>query len=183
MTDRAARRLGYPASDDREKCDAERVHIVRESRAESVLEARIPITVEWSERLRAFEANHSCAYQEQEMLKRLWLDDQGAILSMEIILIATILVLGMIVGLTSLRDAVISEMADVGAAIAALDQSYIYGGAAGHHAVVYGTEFDDELDTCDDAHTQDPPNSRCVLLCQTDLICEVGSPDAGDFTN
>ena len=108
------------------------------------------------------------------MLKRLWLDEQGAILSMEVILIATILVLSMIVGLTSLSNAVITELADVGAAIAALDQTYSYGGAVGHHAVVFGTFFDDELDDCDDGHTQAGANSRCITICLGLIICEEG---------
>ena len=108
------------------------------------------------------------------MLKQLWLDDQGAILSMELILIATILVLGLIVGLTSLSNAVITELADIGAAIAALDQSYSYGGAVGHHAAAFGTFFNDQLDNCDDGHTQIGANSRCVIICNGVIICEGG---------
>ncbi len=47
----------------------------------------------------------------------LWADDSGFIITMEIILIATITVLGLIVGLTAVRDALVAELSDVAAAI------------------------------------------------------------------
>ncbi len=47
----------------------------------------------------------------------LWSDDSGFIITMEIILIATITVLGLIVGLTAVRDALVAELSDVAAAI------------------------------------------------------------------
>jgi len=100
------------------------------------------------------------------MIKQLWNDEVGAILSAEVVLIATILVIGVIVGLASLRDAVVTELADVGGAIAAMDQSYSVGGASGHHASTNGSHFRDRTDSCDDsACGQSGPNSRCVELC------------------
>ncbi|MFK7769862.1 MAG: hypothetical protein AB8B55_21820 [Mariniblastus sp.] len=47
----------------------------------------------------------------------LWKDDSGFIITMEIILIATITVLGLIVGLTAVRDALVAELSDVAEAI------------------------------------------------------------------
>ena len=52
------------------------------------------------------------------MLKRLWRDEGGAILTTELILIMVLTVIGMIVGLTALRDAVDYQLADLAAAIA-----------------------------------------------------------------
>ena len=46
--------------------------------------------------------------EDLEMLKQLWRDDSGAIVSLEIVLIGTILGVGVITGLSSLRDAVIT---------------------------------------------------------------------------
>jgi len=103
------------------------------------------------------------------MLKKLWNDEVGAIVGAEIVLVMTILVIGIIVGLASLRDAVVTELADVGGAIAALDQTYTYGGAIGHHSVTNGSHFHDALDSCDDAACGQNAgqNSRCVELCTT----------------
>jgi hypothetical protein len=52
--------------------------------------------------------------------------ERGFIVSAELILIATILVIGMIVGLAVLRDAVVQELEDVSLAIATINQSYSY---------------------------------------------------------
>ncbi len=62
------------------------------------------------------------------MLKRLWMDEGGAILSTELILIMVILVIGMSIGLVALRDAVDAQLADVAAAIAAINPAYEWAG-------------------------------------------------------
>ena len=56
--------------------------------------------------------------------KSLWNDEYGVIMSAEIVLIGTILVLGMIVGLVELQFAVVFELNDLSSAIGNLDQSY-----------------------------------------------------------
>ena len=66
------------------------------------------------------------------MMKQFWNDEAGFIVSAELVLVATILVIGMISGLTSVRDAVITELADVGGAIGSINQSFTYGGASAH---------------------------------------------------
>ncbi|MGA2066208.1 MAG: hypothetical protein ABSG86_14630 [Thermoguttaceae bacterium] len=62
------------------------------------------------------------------MLKRLWVDEGGAIISAELILVMVIVVIGMIIGLVALRDAVVAELSDVAQAISAIDASYSFGG-------------------------------------------------------
>ena len=49
---------------------------------------------------------------------------RGFIVTMELLLLAAILVLGLIVGLVSLRDSVLSELSDVSESVGALNQSY-----------------------------------------------------------
>ena len=62
------------------------------------------------------------------MLKKLWRDEGGAILTTELILIIVITVIGMVVGLTALRDAVDAQLADLAGAIAAIDVGYQFDG-------------------------------------------------------
>jgi len=52
----------------------------------------------------------------------------GFIVTAELIMIATILVIGMIVGLIVVRDAVVAEMEDVAESIGDLNQSFQYRG-------------------------------------------------------
>jgi hypothetical protein len=58
--------------------------------------------------------------------KDLWRDESGIVNSMDLILISTILVLGMIVGLVSLRNQVVQELSDTANAVGSLNQSYSY---------------------------------------------------------
>lgn len=55
--------------------------------------------------------------------KRLRQDDRG-VLTFEWILLITVLTLGVVGGLTAVRDAVISELGDVAGGMVAVDQSY-----------------------------------------------------------
>jgi len=58
----------------------------------------------------------------------LWNDERGFILSAELVLIATLCVIGLITGLTLVRDSVAGEFGDIAAAMRSLDQSYSYSG-------------------------------------------------------
>ena len=97
------------------------------------------------------------------MLKQLWKDETGAIVSLEIVLVTTILGIGIITGLSSLRDAVITELADVGGAISWLDQSYVYHGTSSHSSATASTYHDDMRDFCDDGYTT--TSERCLVIC------------------
>lgn len=67
----------------------------------------------------------------KKLIQRLWAEDVGAVVSAEIMLVATVLVLGSIVGLSSVRDSVVTELADVAQGVSNLNQSYSYGGVSG----------------------------------------------------
>ncbi len=62
-------------------------------------------------------------------LKRLWADEAGFIISTELVLVATILVLSMVVGMKKISSQVLAEMSDVGNAIGFLVQDYSFAGA------------------------------------------------------
>ena len=58
------------------------------------------------------------------MLKKLWLDEGGALLSVELILLIVITVIGISVGMVVLRDAIVTEFQDLAAAINSVDPGY-----------------------------------------------------------
>ena len=72
----------------------------------------------------------------------------GFIVSAELVLIATILVIGLIVGMVAIRDAMTAEMGDVAEAIGSLDQSYSFDGIQdpGTLAVIGSSAFTDAVD-------------------------------------
>ncbi|HET6423429.1 MAG TPA: hypothetical protein VFG20_07080 [Planctomycetaceae bacterium] len=65
------------------------------------------------------------------VLKMLWNDDQGAILSAEVVTVGTVAVLGAVAGLSVASNAVDGELKDFSYAIRSLDQSYSING---HHS-------------------------------------------------
>jgi Flp pilus assembly pilin Flp len=99
------------------------------------------------------------------IISRLWSEQDGAIVSAEIMLVATILVIGMIVGLKSVRDAVVSELADVAQAFGNINQSFCYSGVSGHMAFTAGSEFVDLQDFSDGGNDANAQNSKCVNVC------------------
>ena len=84
-----------------------------------------------------------------KMFNALAADENGFIVSAEIVLVGTILVLGVIVGLTELSYGVNEELEDLGSAIGSINQTYCYSLAKGKKGHVYGSEFNDYRDECD----------------------------------
>ncbi len=95
------------------------------------------------------------------MLHRLWADEAGFIVSTELVLVATTLAIGMIVGLATVRDQVVQELGDLALAIGNVNQSYVYEGVHGQTSATAGSDFQDEGDFAepeggDDVAGQEP---------------------------
>lgn len=101
-------------------------------------------------------------------LSRLWNDDRGFIISAELVLVATILVIGMIVGLVSIRNQVVQELVDVGQAIGSISQSYAYTGVkAAKHGVYAWTDGSYYIDVRDFCQAwQHPGQEPGGISCQ-----------------
>jgi hypothetical protein len=97
------------------------------------------------------------------MFAALYRDEGGFIVSAELVLVATLLVIGLIVGLSEVQHAVVQELNDVGEAIGSLNQSYYFSGFSakkwgGHlKSSVAGSAFLDVKDDCD--------NNQCDIAC------------------
>jgi Flp pilus assembly pilin Flp len=107
------------------------------------------------------------------MLKNFWNDEAGAIISAELVLVLTIAVLAMVTGLSSLRDAVVTELADVGAAIGTVNQTYTVGGITSHSSAVAGFGYTDLADFCDNG--VDTTAARCVIVNGGSLTATLGT--------
>jgi Flp pilus assembly pilin Flp len=66
-----------------------------------------------------------------KMLRRLLQDEQGFVMSTELTVVATLLVVGLVTGLQCVQSAVVGEMKDVAAALGSLNQSYCFSGKHG----------------------------------------------------
>ena len=61
------------------------------------------------------------------MLKKFWNDEAGFVVTVEMILVATVLVIGLVTGLGLLRDAVTAELVDTAQAFGSINQSWTVG--------------------------------------------------------
>lgn len=87
----------------------------------------------------------------------LYQDQNGFVISAELVLVLTIAVLAMIVGLHAVSKSITTEMNDLSNAFGAINQSYVYKGLRKHgHASVSGASFIDSRDDCD-----------CTVIIQT----------------
>ena len=105
------------------------------------------------------------------MLRALLNDEAGFIVSAELVLIATLLVIGLIVGLSEVQHAVVAELNDVGDAIGNVNQSYMYTGFSAKKSRGYGLKsysrgsiFNDSRDDCD--------NNQCEITCDAPVAEE-----------
>ena len=102
-----------------------------------------------------------------KMIKRLWSDEAGFVVSSELILVGTVAVIGLLTGLAAVRDGVVSELSDVAGAVQDLNQSYSLFGVTGHSAATAGMDYDDELDFCDSLEDADGAADNCITFTTT----------------
>jgi hypothetical protein len=125
------------------------------------------------------------------LARKFWNDEQGVLISAELVLVMTIGVIGMTVGLSEVQHAVVAELNDVGDAIGSLNQSFGFSGFHGLKTAGWGggwgfgggfggfgggfgggfvkawtpgSAFVDVVDTCD--------NNQCMIAC------DVPTPEA-----
>ena len=77
------------------------------------------------------------------VVRSLWQDQCGAVLTTEVVLVGTVLGTGTLVGLSGLRDTVVHELGDLSATIAELNQAYSYAGIQGCSAATAGSHAGD----------------------------------------
>jgi hypothetical protein len=96
----------------------------------------------------------------------LWKDEGGFVITSELLLIVTIAVIGLIVGFVAVRDAVVQELADVAAAIGALDQSYQYNGVTNtcSRTGTSGGQMVDDADECDQLAVQSGTSADTINI-------------------
>lgn len=112
-------------------------------------------------------------------MRKFFNDEAGFVVSSELVLVLTIAVLGMVVGLTAVRDSISQELVDLSDAFGAVNQSYNVSGVSKAknggkaHAAVAGFGFNDNQDDCD-----------CQGLTITDVCGKVdvssGAPNEGN---
>ena len=81
----------------------------------------------------------------RKLLSKLWADDGGFNISVEMLFITVILVIGLIAGLAGLRAAIVTEFTELGNAILALNEGYTIQQIAGDTGGSFGSQAFDNL--------------------------------------
>lgn len=107
------------------------------------------------------------------MLLHLLNDESGVIISAELVLVLTIAVLAMVVGLSEVTTAVITELNDISNAIGSVNQSFGVTGYVGDggpvgkiKAYIVGFAFVDQVDDCD-------LNTTCEIVVGAPTVATV----------
>lgn len=104
------------------------------------------------------------------MVRNFWNDENGFLISAELVIVATLLVLGLIVGYVQLQVAVLGELGDLACALSSFNQSYSVPTTQvvkGTHIInVGGSSFRDEVDQCDCA-------GQCTTFLCSPIVGEV----------
>jgi hypothetical protein len=99
------------------------------------------------------------------MLKQLWNDDAGYIISTEMLLIFVILVLGLIAGLANLRAAIVSELTESAQAILNIQQGFAIAGVTGCSGSSQGSNATDLAGTSSLQQSFPVANNIGAALC------------------
>lgn len=91
-------------------------------------------------------------------------NQSGFIVSIELLFIIVFVVMGVVIGWTSIKDAMVNELVDTARAIDSLNQSYSFAGMTSHSGSVSGSDYTDQIDYCQDIADLDPTlaTGRCV---------------------
>lgn len=94
----------------------------------------------------------------RQLAARFWSDESGFVISSELVVLSTLLTIGVISGLTAMRDGVVQEFGDGSQALNGVQQSYQYAGVeiegCGTSA---GSLFQDRSDYCTPRLSDDSP--------------------------
>ncbi len=112
----------------------------------------------------------------------LWKDERGATLTIELILMATVIGLGAVVALAAFRDSVSQEFGDASAGLASIDHGYQYNAIAKIDRIdnmrfdltVSGSAYVDESNYCEPTTLDPVDDAPMCMQFSTAMIQDEG---------
>lgn len=98
------------------------------------------------------------------LMTRFWNDEAGFVVSSELVLLATIVVLGLVTGMSSIRNGVVQELGDLSDAFGVISQDYTFSGVSGHASSTAGSFYTDNDDFCDDDDSVDADDAEPACM-------------------
>lgn len=91
-------------------------------------------------------------------------DQSGAVVSAELLVLVTIVLIGLIVGTSSIRDAIVGELSDLSGAVQDSNQSFSYNGIVGNSSTSPGSQFADSIDFDDSVDDPSGEADNCIVF-------------------
>lgn len=91
-------------------------------------------------------------------------DERGFVITIELVLMANLLAFGFLVGIVSVRDALVAELSDAAGGIQDISQSLDYSGIVFGSGGTHGSIFTDALDFCDSTEDGINQADNCVTF-------------------
>ena len=107
---------------------------------------------------------NNTASTQHSIVRRLLDDQSGAIVSIESMLVGTVVLIGGLVMLASLRDSVTSELSDVAGSVQDVNLSFTLNGTTSASSSVAGSSYSDNLDVRDSVEDVADAADNCVTF-------------------
>jgi hypothetical protein len=102
--------------------------------------------------------------QQTFIVRTLCRDEAGSVISTELVVVAAISLIGILAGLTAVRDAMVSELSDISGAVQDSNQSFSYTGITGSSTDTAGSSFFDALDIVDSVDDPTGQADNCITF-------------------
>jgi hypothetical protein len=100
-----------------------------------------------------------------DLMRKLWNDDGGAVITTEWVFVATILILGSITGLVAVRQAILSELTEFTNAVLTVNQSSSFSGQHNGRAHTAGSDAIDSTSLLTLESTRTTPTDTSINPC------------------
>jgi len=98
----------------------------------------------------------------ESLVAKLWNDDVGALIATEYLFVATIVVIGTVVGLTNLSGAINAELSELANALLAQSQGYSISGVSGCSSSTGGSQAIDTAGSVTNPTATKPSNPSLI---------------------
>lgn len=112
-------------------------------------------------------SNPNCPAKTSSSCPRFWafvFDLRGNVESIDLMLIAAVVMLGLVAGFGVVRDGVISEFSDVSGSMQDFNQQFSFRGVSIGSATTTGSHYSDSLDFCDSPEDSPGAADNCIVF-------------------
>ncbi len=98
------------------------------------------------------------------MFTQLYRSDHASATTPEMLMVATVLLAGLVVGFSVVRDTVVAEISDIGGSVQDVNQTFSFQGVTRTGSSTHGSSVDDRTDFCDSPEDEVGAADNCIVF-------------------